>query len=488
MFSRLKPLMLITLFVLAPLSWSKEVKINFVQLNDVYELTPVNGGKYGGLARVKTFVDELKEENPNTYTVLSGDVLSPSAIGAAVVNGKPIGGEQMVDVFNQLGLDFMTPGNHEFDRGIDFVARMEQAEFQVISSNLLQANGEKFDQLGDLVLMDVEGAKVGVFGIMLRYDVGRKGTIYKTTDQFKAARAAVRALKQRGAQIIIAITHQSMDEDIQLAEMGLDIDVIMGGHEHENILQYRGPKLTAIAKADANARSAFLHRISYNTETEEIELESVLKPITSKYEEDEEIAEAVSYWKELAFQANRDRDIEPTELVVKTTEDLVGLESAVRTRQTNLGQLVAKSAYEAFPKSEFAIVNGGSIRVDDILPAGDLVVYDILRILPFGGDYSEMEITGASLITLLGQGKKQAGTGAYLQYYNLRHDGKQWYVGETPVDPAKTYRAAIASYILKKGDQGLFILKNKTGVTDLKSESVKARDALIATLRRQYAK
>jgi 2',3'-cyclic-nucleotide 2'-phosphodiesterase (5'-nucleotidase family) len=57
------------------------VQWTVLQMNDVYELIPLAGGKKGGLARVATIRRLLLEENPNTITILSGDVVSPSALG-----------------------------------------------------------------------------------------------------------------------------------------------------------------------------------------------------------------------------------------------------------------------------------------------------------------------------------------------------------------------------------------------------------------------
>ena len=57
------------------------VQWTILQMNDVYELIPLSGGKKGGLARVATIRKLLLRENPHTITVLSGDVVSPSALG-----------------------------------------------------------------------------------------------------------------------------------------------------------------------------------------------------------------------------------------------------------------------------------------------------------------------------------------------------------------------------------------------------------------------
>lgn len=62
------------------------VQFTFLQMNDVYELIPLSGGKKGGLARVATIRALLLQENPHTYTVIAGDLVSPSALGEFVLD------------------------------------------------------------------------------------------------------------------------------------------------------------------------------------------------------------------------------------------------------------------------------------------------------------------------------------------------------------------------------------------------------------------
>ena len=59
------------------------VEFIVLQLNDVYEIAPLEGGKAGGLARVATVRQELLRENPNVISVLAGDFLSPSCMKAS---------------------------------------------------------------------------------------------------------------------------------------------------------------------------------------------------------------------------------------------------------------------------------------------------------------------------------------------------------------------------------------------------------------------
>ena len=69
------------------------------------------------------------------------------------------------------------------------------------------------------------------------------------------------------------------------------------------------------------------------------------------------------------------------------------------------------------------IVNGGSVRIDDVLPAGPITQYDIIRILPFGGRVLKATFDGALLAQVLDIGLKNQGTGGFLQTAGVTRDG-----------------------------------------------------------------
>jgi 5'-nucleotidase len=119
--------------------------LTILQLNDIYELTPVSGGREGGLARVATLRKELLAENPDTLTVLAGDLFSPSALGTAKVGGERLQGKQIVATMNRLGLDYATFGNHEFDiKEGAFLDRLKESRFTWISSNVFDKQRQRF--------------------------------------------------------------------------------------------------------------------------------------------------------------------------------------------------------------------------------------------------------------------------------------------------------------------------------------------------------
>ncbi|KAA3621791.1 MAG: bifunctional metallophosphatase/5'-nucleotidase, partial [Flavobacterium sp.] len=113
------------------------ITLKFVQLNDVYEIAPLSGGKYGGMARVAHVVDSIRGIHPNTYLYMAGDFLNPSLLGTIKFEGERIRGKQMIEVMNAMNFDLVTFGNHEFDLDReDLQKRLDESNFSWISSNV----------------------------------------------------------------------------------------------------------------------------------------------------------------------------------------------------------------------------------------------------------------------------------------------------------------------------------------------------------------
>lgn len=350
------------------------VNINLLQLNDIYEITPVEGGTRGGLARVATLRKQLYKANPRTYTVLAGDAFSPSALGTAKINGTPLAGQQMVAVMNALGFDYATFGNHEFDLPENlFYQRLQESQFRWISSNVSARTGQPFKGVPRSIVFNVKGdrgavVRVGLIGVTLN---SNQPNYVSYTDPIATAKQQVIALKGK-ADIIVAITHLSIEDDRKLAETVPEIDIILGGHEHENIQQWRGRDFTPIFKADANARTVYVHQLSYDTIDKSLAINSRLVPITEKIPDDPKTAKIVKEWLERGYQAFRAAGFEPTQEIGQLTFALDGLESSVRNTSTKLTELIAEAMLQEVPDADLAVFNGGSIRIDDVIPQDQL--------------------------------------------------------------------------------------------------------------------
>ena len=489
------------IFLLYPVQ-AEQVKFTILQANDVYEMSPVNGGRYGGLARVKTLMDELRAENPNFISVLAGDLFSPSAIGTAVVNGEPLNGKQMVDVLNQMGWDYFTLGNHEFDNGEGaLIQRLSEARFKTITSNVRQTSTchfkrkvhrasacKLFPNTQDTDVIAVEDIKVGLAAITLQALAKDFATI---ADPVREARRAIRQLRRKQADVILMITHQGMGEDKVFAETVDEIDLILGGHEHDNNYLRRGSEFTPVAKADSNARSVYIHRITYDTETQQVDVNSELKIVDHTVPEDPKIKKVVDEWTQKAFDGFRAAGSDPDVFIAQVTEDLDGLEASVRNKSTKFTKLVARSAISVLPGSELSIVNSGGIRIDDILtPDQPVIGYDMIRTFPFSDTtYAQVKISGWTLQEAFDQGNAYVGAGSYLHHANVtQDDGGAWLINGEALEPDRVYTVAIMSFLIDYGDDGLDMLvaSKNPDVQETGMARVDARDALAKELQATY--
>lgn len=476
---------ILAIFLIKPVS-AQPTNITFLQFNDVYEITPVSGGNVGGLARVATLRKQLLAENPHTYTILAGDFFSPSALGTAKVEGEVFAGKQMVAVLNALGLDYATFGNHEFDlKEKDFLARLKESKFKWFSSNVFDAAGNPFPKVSDTEIINVKTGsniiKIGLIGVTI--DSNRPNYV-TYTDPIEAAKEQVKSLKGK-VDIIVAVTHLNLALDQKLAETVPEIDLILGGHEHENIQQWRGDDLTPLFKADSNVRTVYVHNLRYNSADKKLEVNSKIQPITAKIAEDKETNKVVREWVDKGFAAFRAGGFEPEEIVAEVSMPLDGLEASVRNKSTLLTEVIAKGMLKEVKDADLAIFNGGSIRIDDVIPPGPVTQYDVIRILPFGGKVVGVELEGNVLKRVLEQGLANRGTGGFLHTANVSRgaDGI-WFVGGDMVEDNKLYRVAITDFLLTGKETGLDFLNPQEGGVKVLGESRDIRFSLIDELRK----
>jgi 2',3'-cyclic-nucleotide 2'-phosphodiesterase (5'-nucleotidase family) len=459
--------------VLAGAVWAQKVKATFLQINDLYEIAPIQGGKFGGPARVATLRRQLLLKNPQTVTVIAGDFFSPSVFNLLEYNGQKVRGAQMVDVLNALPIDYATFGNHEFDIPYeDFQKRMNESRFTWISSNTKNVNSKGVIEpfyagnipVAEYKILKFQDSKghvfrVGLIGVTLPYN---KAGYVTYEDVIASAKRVIGSIKD-SCEAVVALTHQSIEEDQAFAQALPEVKLIMGGHEHAAYFQKTAS--ATIAKADANVRSVYVHHLKYDTRKKKLKIKSSLLPVTDKIKSDPQTESIVNKWMNLAYESYRKLGFEPTEVVYTTAEPLEGTEYVIRSQQTNLGQLICQAMLAASDRADIVLLNSGSIRVDDRLME-KITQYDILRTLPFGGAIGQVDIKGDRLRQLLDAGIKNKGTGAYLQMLNVRYDEprKAWLIKEEPLADYRTYRVVMTEYMLAGRERDMGFLKDNPDI------------------------
>jgi 5'-nucleotidase/UDP-sugar diphosphatase len=337
---------------------------------------------------------------------------------------------------------------------------------------------------------DAAPLKVGLIGLT----IGSNPAEYVAyQDPMATTRTQIADLKDR-TDLLIGLTHLAIEGDRQLADTFPELDLILGGHEHENIQQWRlvnkperpdacNAESTPIFKADANARTVYVHRIHYEAGSNCLTVAADLVPITGLIADEPATQAIVEGWVDIAFAGFRADGFEPEQIAATTTVPLDGREAIIRNQSNGLTDLIAQAMLQAAPEAELSIFNGGAIRIDDVLPPGPITEYDIIRILPFGGDITMVEMEGELLAQVLTTGQGNRGSGGFLQTANVSGEPGNWLIQSQPLDPSRVYRVAIADFLLTGQEANLGFLTADAPGLAVVSTQADIRKALIEALR-----
>jgi 5'-nucleotidase/UDP-sugar diphosphatase len=453
-------------------------ELTLLHTNDVHShydaSTDAEGLPVGGAARLATLVREIREEEPDTLLLDAGD----QSQGTLYYN---VGGADIVAaVMNAVGYDAMCVGNHEFDDGPSSLARLiDEANFPILSANIDAAADP--DLAGTIPPFDVilvGDQTIGVFGLTAESTAyaSSPGPNVTFTPTMEAAARVVSSLESQGIDKIIALTHLGYEEDVALGKAVAGIDVIVGGHSHTLLgagETAEGPYPTRV-KSPTGDPVVIVTDYEWGLALGRLDLifdrRGVVRTATGQpIPIDGSIAEATDVLDILApYSEGVDQLM--AESVGETTVDLDGDRSAVRSRETNLGDFIADAMLwktQALD-ADVAIQNGGGIRAT--LPAGEVSMGQILEVLPFGNTITMVEISGDSLAAALENGVSQVeqGAGRFPQVAGLRftydpsaEPGARVRSVEVwnpdtgaykPLEPAQIYAVATNDFLATGGD------------------------------------
>jgi 2',3'-cyclic-nucleotide 2'-phosphodiesterase (5'-nucleotidase family) len=435
--------------------------VRFLSINDVYVIDTMDNGR-GGLARVATVRRRLADQGPVLF-VLAGDFLSPS------MSSKYFHGRQMIEVLNAAKLDYAAFGNHEFDLERDtLVARIADSKFKWISTNCTGADGKAFPKVLPWDTVRVSGHKVGLFGLTLQ---GAYPRYVRCTNPDTAARRVVEILSAEGADLIVGLTHQTMEADRNLLGREPKLDLILGGHEHEaqdSVVSNRH-----VAKADADAESAQFVTLwggkeDWRQAVGLVRIDNSLPPDTS-------VARIVGRWNDSLEQR-----LGPAQPVGVTQIPLEPSTPASRRRETVLGDLVT-DAIRAGTGTDVALVNSGTLRLDKTIRPGPVTNHQLEAIFPFGDQTRVVTfpLTGTRLRQLLEHSvsRRVFGSGGFLQVsgvsytFNSKHPSGKRLVGDirladgSVLDPGDTVTVAFNSYPACEGGDGYSVPEARPSCT-----------------------
>jgi 2',3'-cyclic-nucleotide 2'-phosphodiesterase (5'-nucleotidase family) len=247
-----------------------------------------------------------------------------------------------------------------------------------------------------------------------------------------------------------------MAADKALAAAVPEIDLILGGHEHDPLDAKVGKTLILKTGSDAVNLGRVDLLVSIGKDGRRVDTKWELIAVTAEVPEKPEVATLVkAYEARMASQLNV--------VAGATSVPLDTRNETVRQKESSVGNLIADVMREAM-QADVALVNGGGIRGNAVTPAGPLTRGDVLKILPFANKIVKLEVTGDMLRAALENGLSQHEkiAGRFPQVSGIRYvfDPKKAAgsrlvsvtVGGKALDPAARYSLATFEFLMGGGD------------------------------------
>jgi 5'-nucleotidase/UDP-sugar diphosphatase len=444
---------------ISPAIAADAVEVTIFHVNDVHgrmdPFVPTGATEdVGALSKVAAYVAERrKAEGANIMLLSAGDMVH----GTNIVN--LFGGLPMIEVMNNMGFAAMTLGNHEFNYGQEQLLALEEAaKFPLTAANVVyEADGTNF--VDAWAIIDIAGVKFGVFGLspletpIVTHPKNVLGLAF--IDPVTVAEACVAALADK-VDVIVCLSHLGYGPDKELAAAVKGIDIIVGGHSHTVVAAPEKVGDTIIVQAGEWAGN--LGELKITVEDGDItSFSGGLIPITASMPAsapDSAVGTVLAnYEKQLSEKLNV--------VVGSTPVALVGERADVRTRTTNLSNLVT-DAMKDYTGADIVITNGGGIRAS--LPAGDITMGGVYTVLPFDNTLVVLELDGAGILKALEHGLKlyPEQNGAFSQVAGLtaKFDPAapvgsrvlEVMVGDELLDLNKKYTVATNDFMAAGGD------------------------------------
>ena len=367
-----------------------------------------DGHSRGGYARLKTLIDEQKEEHPNALVLDGGDFsmgsLFQTAYSTSALELRAMG---------QMGYDVTTFGNHEFDYRASGLADMLYAAVDsgdplpaIVDANYLppQEDEETWDALytygvQDYRILERGGVTYVIFGITgVDSDECAPMSGMELRDPVETAKRVVEEATEQcqtayGADpVVICLSHSGTEngkgEDYELARKVDGIDVIISGHTHTTLEQPIEVNDTYIVSAGENSKNLGVLTLTRTQDGVELK-DSRLVPVDERVPEDPEMAawiEAAKSQVEQDYLA--DFDLEFDQVLVNNPYQFDTVDEVYDTQhESTLGNLLADAYYWAGNQAsqdpvDVALTASGVIR--DTFPKGPITVSQVFNVASLG--------------------------------------------------------------------------------------------------------
>ncbi|MCM1369732.1 MAG: bifunctional metallophosphatase/5'-nucleotidase [Candidatus Amulumruptor caecigallinarius] len=402
---------LITLF--ATSLFSQQVVL--LHTNDTHSNIDPDKNGVGGILPRKAIIDSVRKAEKNVMLIDAGDMVQ------GTLYFKYFKGDVEYPIFNMMDYDIRILGNHEFDNGLEDLAKYwKQVKATPLSANYDFSNTPAKGIFKPYVIKKVGGKKIGFMGLnvdptSLITEENYKGMVFK--DVISTANATAAQLKKQGCDLVVAVTHIGYDsennksDDIDLARASKDIDIIIGGHSH-TFVDPKTPDKTPYWIKNADGRDVLVaqtgkygRNVGYikldlsNFSEKNIDYEYI--PVTGRFSPDaydQQIKKFLAPYKHAVDSVNA-RVIGFSEVDMPNQRKTGEYANWTGDFAASFGRNIADSLRAAgcdVPYVDFGIMNVGGIRQN--MNKGEITEGQILSTFPFNNKMRLISMKGKDII------------------------------------------------------------------------------------------
>ena len=479
---------------------SATVEVQLLALNDFHgalempvsglPLSPVDRHPLssGGIARLATLIKQRSLGHPNSMVVGAGDLIGASPLLSSSFHDEPA-----IEALSGLGLALSAVGNHEFDKGLAELRRMQSggcnpqtgcigpapftgAGFQYLAANVID------DSTGQTIfpahaIREFDGIRVGFIGVTLQATptiltpYARSGLHF--LDEAATINSEAAALRAEGIEALVVLIHEGgstkngPDDCTSLSgaitgimpKLDKSIDVVISGHTHRAYnCRVNGMLLTSAGQYGTQLSdiSLTLDRKSHDVVVASAQ---TLVVATDTVTEDPAIAALVASYKVL---------VEP--LMGRQVGIITAPLTAAKTPagESVLGNVIADAMLAAAQRitgqsMDVAFMNPGGVR-GELKSAGAVNFADLFTIEPFGNALTVLSMTGADIEAVLhqqfaGEPRRILHVSAGLRYqWRASGEGKadlvpgSIHINGEPLQSQRRYRIVTNDFMAAGGD------------------------------------
>jgi 5'-nucleotidase len=436
-------------------------RLVILHTNDTHShIDPIDGSDMGGILRRKALIDSVRAVEPNVLLIDAGDIVQ------GTLYFHLYKGELEQRLMNELGYDMQIMGNHEFDNGIDALAKMyANATPQLLSTNYDLTETPLHPLFSTYSIREFAGKKIGFLAINLNPKgmiADGNATGIKVLDWKTAANATAWHLKHNEkVDAVIAITHvgysrapsDSLFVDLDIAANTSDIDIIIGGHSH-TLINPADPSSKAWRVPNVNGDSVLITQTGrYGAYIGEIDIDltnmaatSRVIPIDKRLDNriDPAIAELIRPYREGVASLY-------STWITKAARDLSNKEPGLLNFAADF---ILDRGKQLSPNVQLSIVNKGGIRRS--LAKGKVSEGELIDMMPFANRTTVLDVRGSDLAEAFDVMALRNGDGVS-NNVNITFNpstGKctSIYIDGKPINNDATYRVATIDYLANGGD------------------------------------